>query len=216
MPDYEALAEAVIKGKNSLAEELTQAALDEGAAAQEILEKGLIAGMDVVGKKFKANEYYIPEVLISARAMKAGVTLLKPFLAEAGESADTIRVVAGTVMGDLHDIGKNLVVMMLEGAGFRVVDAGVDCSPEKFVEAIKESNAHVVCLSALLTTTLPSMKDTIAAIEEAGLRNDVKVLIGGAPVTQEYSDEIGADGYAPDAASGVDKVKELMGSGAAA
>ncbi|MDP6111122.1 MAG: corrinoid protein [Planctomycetota bacterium] len=215
MPDYEAIAEAVINGKNDVSEQLTQQALDEGASAKDILQKGLIAGMDVVGTKFKANEFYIPEVLIAARAMKAGVALLQPLLAELADSSDTIKVVAGTVMGDLHDIGKNLVVMMLEGAGFHVIDAGVDCSPETFVEAIKENSAHIVCLSALLTTTLPSMKDTIEALSEAGIRDEVKVLIGGAPVTQEYADEIGADGYAPDAASGVDKVKELMGAAAA-
>jgi 5-methyltetrahydrofolate--homocysteine methyltransferase len=216
MPDFQSIANAVISGKNVDAARLTQEALDAGATAQEVLTKGLVAGMDVVGKKFKCNEFYIPEVLVAARAMKAGMQLLKPLLAQSDEYAKTDRVVVGTVLGDLHDIGKNLVLMMLEGAGFQVVDLGVDCSPEKFVKAVQENNASLVGLSALLTTTMPAMKDTIAGLKEAGLLKKTKTLIGGAPVTQEFANEIGADGYAPDAATAVDKAKELLGTGAKA
>jgi len=208
MPDFESLANAVIAGKNNDAGRLTQEALDAGATAQEVLQQGLVAGMDVVGRKFKCNEFYIPEVLVAARAMKAGMALLRPLLAEAQGDAKVAKIVVGTVLGDLHDIGKNLVIMMLEGAGYDVLDLGVDCSPEKFVEAAKENDAPIVCLSALLTTTMPAMKDTVAGLKEAGVAS--KTMIGGAPLTQEYADEIGADGYAPDAATAVDKAKELL------
>ncbi len=211
MADLKALAEAIISGNQQEAVRLTQEALDEGVPADKILNEGLIAGMEVVGEKFKKNEFYVPEVLIAARAMKSAMELLRPALAETGvEPIGT--VVIGTVQGDLHDIGKNLVAMMLEGGGFRVVDLGVDVAPEKFVEAVQKEGAQIVGLSALLTTTMPAMKDTIAALEQAGIRDQVKVLIGGAPVTQEYADEIGADGYAPDAASAVDKAKQLIGA----
>lgn len=211
MPDFEAIAQAVIAGKNEDAVALTKQALEEGATASEVLRQGLVAGMDVVGKKFKANEFYIPEVLVAARAMKQSTEILRPLLAESEEEAGVSRIVVGTVLGDLHDIGKNLVIMMLEGAGFKVIDAGVDVSPEKFVEIVKENEAQICALSALLTTTLPSMKDTIAALKEAGCTDTCKILVGGAPVTQEFSDEIGSDGYAPDAATGVDVAKELLG-----
>jgi len=210
MADFQALATAIINGKAPVAAELTQQALAEGANASDILTKGLVAGMNVVGAKFKNNEFYVPEVLIAARAMKSAMAHLKPVLAETGVEP-VGRVAIGTVRGDLHDIGKNLVSMMLEGAGFEIADLGVDVKPDQFVDAVKNKKAQVICLSALLTTTMPAMSDTIKALGEAGLRSGVKVMIGGAPVTQNYADEIGADGYAPDAASAVDTAKQLLG-----
>jgi 5-methyltetrahydrofolate--homocysteine methyltransferase len=210
MADLQGIAEAVIRGDRDAVGTMTQAAVDEGVSAEQIINEGLIAGMGVVGTKFKANEFYVPEVLIAARAMHAGMAIIKPLLAESGvQPRGTIAI--GTVKGDLHDIGKNLVAMMMEGGGFEVLDLEVDVAPEKFVEAVKDKGAQVVALSALLTTTMPSMKDTIEALKEAGVRDHVKIMIGGAPVTQNYADEIGADGYAPDAASAVDKANELLG-----
>jgi len=210
MADLQAIADNLFKGKADEVKSGVQQAIDEGLPAGDILNEGLVKGMDAVGVKFKANEIYVPEVLIAARAMKAGMELLRPLLQEQGvEPKGT--VIIGTVRGDLHDIGKNLVSMMLEGAGFKIVDLGIDVSPEKFVEAAKNENAHLLCQSALLTTTMPAMKDTVVAIVDAGLSDHVKCLIGGAPVTQSYADEIGAQGYAPDAASAVEKAKELMG-----
>jgi 5-methyltetrahydrofolate--homocysteine methyltransferase len=209
MVNLQELAEAVINGKRDKAVELTKKAVEEGITPKEILDKGLIAGMNVVGEKFKANEFYVPEVLVAARAMKAAMELLRPLLVES-KVEPLAKAVIGTVRGDLHDIGKNLVSMMMEGSGFEMIDLGVDCSPEKFVEAAKEHNAKFVCMSALLTTTMPAMKDTIEALKEAGIRDKVIVMVGGAPLTQSYADEIGADGYAPDAASAVDKAKELL------
>lgn len=210
MVDLQGLAEAVIRGDREAVGSMTQAAVDEGVSAEQIINEGLIAGMGVVGTKFKANEFYVPEVLIAARAMHAGMNIIKPLLAESGvQPRGTIAI--GTVKGDLHDIGKNLVAMMMEGGGFEVLDLEVDVAPEKFVAAVKDSGAQIIALSALLTTTMPSMKDTIEALKEAGVRDQVKVMIGGAPVTQNYSDEIGADGYSPDAASAVDKANELLG-----
>jgi len=209
MVNLQELAEAVINGKRDRAVELTKKAIEEGITPKEILDKGLIAGMNVVGEKFKANEFYVPEVLVAARAMKAAMELLRPLLAESKVEPQA-KAVIGTVRGDLHDIGKNLVSMMMEGSGFEMIDLGVDCSPEKFVEAAKEHNAKFVCMSALLTTTMPAMRDTIEALKEAGIRDKVIVMVGGAPLTQSYADEIGADGYAPDAASAVDKAKELL------
>lgn len=207
MADLKALSDSIIKGDQKTAVDVTKAALDEGMAPGTILAEGLIAGMNVIGVRFKANEVYIPEVLISARAMKMAMEILEPKLAEAGvEPVGTAMV--GTVQGDLHDIGKNLVVMMLKGAGFKVTDIGVDVTPEAFVEKAKESGARVVGLSALLTTTMPAMEKTIQAIKDSGLT--VKTMIGGAPVTQAYADKIGADGYAADAASAVDTAKELL------
>lgn len=189
--------------------DLVQKALDEGIGADKILNEALIAGMDVIGKRFKANEVYVPEVLIAARAMKAGMVLIKPLLAETGlKPVGT--VIIGTVKGDLHDIGKNLVLMMMEGAGFNVVDVGVDVSTEKYVQSAKDNPGAVVGMSALLTTTMPMMKEVIESLKAADLTDSVKTMIGGAPVTQNYADEIGADGYAPDAASAVDKAKELL------
>ncbi|MDO8684409.1 MAG: corrinoid protein [Armatimonadota bacterium] len=210
MADFEGLASAIINGKAPLAAELTQNALAEGTGASDILTKGLVAGMNVVGQKFKNNEFYVPEVLIAARAMKSAMVHLKPALAETGVQP-VAKVAIGTVRGDLHDIGKNLVSMMLEGAGFEIMDLGVDVKPEQFVQAVQTGSAGVLCLSALLTTTMPAMSDTIKALADAGLRGNVKVMIGGAPVTQNYADEIGADGYAPDAASAVDQAKALLG-----
>jgi len=208
--DLEALAQAIISGKKDQAESLTKEALAQGVLPTDILNRGLVAGMNVVGQKFKANEFYVPEVLIAARAMKAAMEHLRPVLAGTGVQP-VARVAIGTVKGDLHDIGKNLVAMMLEGAGFEILDLGVDVKPEKFVETVRTNNTQVVALSALLTTTMPAMRDTIEALKTAGLRDKVCVMIGGAPVTQNYCDEIGADGYAPDAASAVDKARELLG-----
>lgn len=208
MADMEALAQAVISGKAPDAKALTEAALAEGVAPGSILDDGLVAGMNVVGVKFKNNEFYVPEVLIAARAMAKAMEVLEPELAKSGvEPVGTVAI--GTVKGDLHDIGKNLVAMMLKGAGFSVMDLGVDVKPEKFVEAVK-NGAGIVALSALLTTTMPAMKETIEALKAEGIRDKAFVMIGGAPVTQNYSDEIGADGYSADAASAVDKAKELL------
>lgn len=209
MADLSALAESIINGKAKDAKELVQKALDAKVPVSEILNNGLIKGMSVVGEKFKNNEFYVPEVLIAARAMHGAMDIVKPLLASSG--IDPIGIVAiGTVKGDLHDIGKNLVVMMLEGAGFEIMDLGIDVPPEKFVEAAKQG-AQVIAMSALLTTTMTAMKTTIDALKEAGVKDKVKTMIGGAPVTQNYADEIGADGYARDAASGADKAKELLG-----
>ncbi|TKJ42704.1 cobalamin-binding protein [Candidatus Aerophobetes bacterium Ae_b3b] len=210
--DLKEIADNLIKGKAPEVKELVQKAIDEGEDVEKVLNEGLVAGMSVVGAKFKANEFYVPEVLIAARAMKAGMGILRPILAEKNiKGIGTI--VLGTVRGDLHDIGKNLVAMMLEGAGFEIIDLGVDVSPEKFIETAKEKKADLVGLSALLTTTMPSMKDVVKAVGDSGLKDKVKVMIGGAPLTQSYADEIGADGYAPDAASAVDEVKQLLGAG---
>ena len=208
--DLQALADNIIKGKKNPAVDMTKQALEEGIEPQAIITYGLIAGMAVVGEKFKKNEFYVPEVLIAARAMKECMVIMKPLLAEFGVKP-VGTVVIGTVKGDLHDIGKNLVSMMLQGNGFEVIDLGVDVAPEKFIEASKANKAEIIALSALLTTTMPGMKQTIDALEAAGVRADVKVMIGGAPITQKFSDEIGSDGYAPDAASAVDLAKSLIG-----
>ena len=208
MADLQAISENLQKGKAAEVEKLVQAAVDEGVGVEEILETGLIGGMSVIGEKFKKNEVYVPEVLIAARAMNQGMKIIEPLLAEAGiEPGGAVAI--GTVKGDLHDIGKNLVAMMLKGGGFDVIDLGIDVDAPKFVEAAKEKGAKVVALSALLTTTMPQMSTVINALKDAGLTG-VKVMIGGAPVTQSYADEIGADGYAPDAASAVDKAKALL------
>ena len=209
MVDLNKVRDALVNGKADEVRDMVKKALDEGQEVEKILNEGLIAGMDIVGEKFKRNEFYVPEMLIAARAMKAGMEVLRPILVQK-DVKPLGTVVLGTVRGDLHDIGKNLVGMMLEGAGFEIVDLGVDVSPEKFVQTVKEKKAQIVGLSALLTTTMPSMKDVIKALEEEGIRDKVKVMIGGAPVTQNYADEIGADGYAPDAASAADKAKELV------
>lgn len=207
MADLKALADAIIKGDQNAAVELTKAALDEGIPAESVLNDGLMAGMDVVGGRFKRNEVYIPEVLICARAMKSATDLLEPELAKAGVEP-TAKYLIGTVEGDLHDIGKNLVVMMLKGAGFEVVDIGIDVPPEVFIEKVKAEQPHLIGMSALLTTTMPALDKTLNAMRDAGI--STKVMVGGAPVTQGYADKIGADGYAPDAASAVDVAKSLI------
>jgi len=207
MADLKALADAIIEGDQKTAVEITKAALGEGMPAKSILDDGLIAGMDEIGVRFKNNQIYIPEVLIAARAMKAAVAILEPELAKAGVKP-VGKFLIGTVQGDLHDIGKNLVAMMLKGAGFEVIDLGVDVSAEKFVEQAKAGGVHLVGMSTLLTTTMPRMQKTLKALRQAGV--SAKVMIGGAPVTQGYADKIGADGYAPDAASAVDKAKSLL------
>ena len=204
------MAESLIAGKVDEVTDLTNQALDANVSSKDILEKGLLAGMEVVGKRFKANDMFIPEVLRCAKCMHGAMEILRPLLAETGvETAGTF--VIGTVKGDLHDIGKNLVGMMFEGAGFQVVDLGIDLEPAAFVEAIKEHKASLFGMSALLTTTMPKMSETINAINEAGIRDQVKIMIGGAPVTAEFAKEIGADAYASNAASAVDKGKELLG-----
>lgn len=208
MADLGALAEAIINGKAPDAKALTEAALAEGVAPADVLNKGLIAGMNVVGERFKNNEFYVPEVLIAARAMKNAMEVLRPKLAASGVEPKG-KVAIGTVRGDLHDIGKNLVAMMLEGAGFEIIDLGVDVKPEQFVEAVR-NGADVVAMSALLTTTMPAMRETIDALKSENVRDKACVMIGGAPVTQNYCNEIGADGYAPDAASAVDTAKTLL------
>jgi len=207
MADLKALADAVIKGDQSAAVEITKAALEEGTPAKSVLNDGLIAGMDVIGGRFKKNEVYIPEVLIAARAMKMAMEFLEPELVKAGVKPIG-KCLIGTVQGDLHDIGKNLVAMMLKGAGFEVIDLGVDVNPDKFVEEVKSQGVQVVGMSALLTTTMPGMEKAIKAIKDAGV--SAKIMIGGAPVTQGYADKIGADGYAADAASAVDVAKSLV------
>ena len=189
MADLKALADAVIKGDQGTAVEITKAALSEGTAAKSVLEEGLIAGMDVVGARFKKNEIYIPEVLIAARAMKMAMEVLEPELAKAGVEP-VGKLVIGTVQGDLHDIGKNLVAMMLKGAGFEVIDLGVDVSPEKFVEGAKSNGVQLVGMSALLTTTMPGMEKTIKALQDAGV--SAKIMVGGAPVTESFAQKIGA------------------------
>jgi len=204
------MAESLIAGKIDEVVDLTKEALDGGAAPADILDQGLLAGMDVVGQRFKAEEMFIPEVLRCAKCMHGAMEILRPLLAETGaKSIGTL--IIGTVKGDLHDIGKNLVGMMFEGAGFDVVDIGIDKEPQVFVDAIKEHNATLIGMSALLTTTMPKMGETINAIKEAGIRDQVKILVGGAPITAAFAEEIGADGYASNAASAVDKGKELMG-----
>lgn len=207
MADLKALADAIIRGDQNASVELTRAALDEGTAAKSVLDEGLIAGMSVIGARFKKNEVYIPEVLIAARAMKSAMEILEPELVKAGVEPIG-KLLIGTVQGDLHDIGKNLVAMMLKGAGFNVVDIGVDISAEKFVEQAKATGIQLIGMSALLTTTMPSMEKTIKALKDADV--SVKVMIGGAPITQGYADKIGADGYAADAASAVDVAKSLV------
>ncbi|OGB95800.1 MAG: methyltransferase [candidate division NC10 bacterium RIFCSPLOWO2_12_FULL_66_18] len=205
------MARALILGQHIVVGEMTKQALAEGLDPKAIIFKGLIPGMDVVGEKFRRNEYYVPQVLLSARAMYAGLDLLKPLLTQAAADEYPGTVVIGTAQGDLHDIGKNLVAMMLEGAGFKVYNLGRDVAPEKFVEAVKEKEANIVGISALMTTTMPGMKRTIDALARAGLRDRVKVMVGGAPVNQAFCDDIGGDGYAKDSTAAVVRAKQLMG-----
>ena len=210
MADLKNLAAALMKGDAPAVEKMTREAIDAGTDPKQVLDDGLIAGMQVVGEQFKNNEIYVPEVLIAARAMQAGMKVLEPILVKAGIKP-VATIAMGTVRGDLHDIGKNLVSMMMRGNGFKVLDLGIDVTPEKFVEAARNEDVRLIGMSALLTTTMPSMKATIEELLKAGLLGRVKVLIGGAPITQRYADEIGADGYAPDAASAVDTAKALVG-----
>ena len=205
--DFNKISEALIQGKDKDAESLVKQALDEGHKAKEILESGMIPGMEVVGKRFKNCEIFLPEVLVSARAMKAGMVILKPLMAEAGEEMIGT-IVIGTVKGDLHDIGKNIVAAMMEGAGFQVIDVGIDVPPEKYVEEAEKNNAGYIGISALLTTTMLGMKNVIDMLNEKNLRDKVKVIIGGAPLTDEFAKNIGADGYAADAPSAVEMCKE--------
>lgn len=210
MSTLESLGQATMAGDQNKTAELTQQALDEGLTVEQILQEGFIPAMKVVGDEFAEGIRYIPEMLLAARAMQHGMEVVKPLLA-GGELKTMATVVLGTVKGDLHDIGKNLVGMMLEGSGMKVIDLGVDAPPERFVEAVKEHRADFVALSALLTTTMPSMKDTIDALQEAGLRDRCRVLVGGAPVNQKFADQIGADGYGGNATEAVNRVKELLG-----
>jgi len=209
MFDYTPIIETLIRGDQDQLTGLVRQALDQGVAAEEILKSGLIAGMDIVGEKMENEEMFIPEVLRSAKVMSTAMQILKPQLSEDTKTSQG-KVVIGTVKGDLHDIGKNLVAMMLESGGLEVYNLGVDVAPEEFVKAVKEKNAQLLGLSALLTTTMPMMKDTVDAIIESGLREQVKIVIGGAPVTKKFADDIGADGYAPDAGSAVKLAKTLL------
>jgi 5-methyltetrahydrofolate--homocysteine methyltransferase len=205
----EQVASNLYKGEDKVVADLVQQALDQEMSPAEILDDGLIAGMDEVGRDFKAGDLFVPEVLIAARAMHAGMNVLRPLLAES-DVPSAGKYVIGTAQGDLHDIGKNLVKMMLEGAGFETVDLGTDVRPEDFVAAVQEHQPQLLGMSALLTTTMPGMKATIEALEEAGLRDTVKIMVGGAPVTAAFAEQIGADAYAPDAATAVDVARSLV------
>lgn len=210
MARFEEISALLQRGKAKDLAALVSEELAEGVSPKEILTEGLIVGMGIVGTKFKNNEIFVPEVLIAARAMNAALAVLKPALADSGVEPVGTAIIC-TVKGDLHDIGKNLVKMMIEGTGIRVIDLGVDCSADKIVEAVKEYDADIVCLSALLTTTMLYQKDVIDALKAAGLRDKVKVMVGGAPVTQAFADEIGADAYTPDAASAAEKARSYFG-----
>ena len=209
MFNFTDLSQAVIAGQEARVKELTQAAINSGAEPMAIINEGLIAGMNVVGASFKSGQMFVPEVLMSARTMGAGMELVKPLLL-GQEVPSAGKVVIGTVKGDLHDIGKNLVAMMLESGGFNVVNLGIDLTPEQFVQAVKDYQPHVVGLSALLTTTMLVMKDVIELLKEEGLRDKVRVIIGGAPISYDFANEIGADGFAPDAASAVELCRKLL------
>ncbi|MGD0680931.1 MAG: corrinoid protein [Terracidiphilus sp.] len=204
------LYDAILNGDAKKAHAATQAALDAGAAPLQLISETMVPAMDEVGRLFEAEEYFVPELLLAGRAMRSALELLRPLMTASGHKLST-RVVIGTVKGDLHDIGKNIVGSMLEGGGFEVIDLGTDVSPEKFVAAVEEQKPQIVCLSALLTVTMPAMKTTIDALKTAGLRTQVKVLIGGAPVTLQYANEIGADGYSENASGAVSLVKTLLG-----
>lgn len=205
------ISEALQKGRAKLIKTLVPQALEEGIPAQEILQNGLLAGMDVVGRRFKANEIFVPEVLVAARAMNVGAELLKPYLSEAGVEPKG-KVILGTVKGDLHDIGKNLVRMMLEGKGLTVIDLGVDVPPEKFIDAAIENDCKIICCSALLTTTMPVMGEVVEKAVEAGVRDKVKIMIGGAPVTEAFGQSIKADAYTPDATTCAEVAMQLLAS----
>ncbi len=205
---YEEMAQVLITGDLDGVVKMTQEALDKGAVARDVMDKGLLAGMDVVGQRFKAGDMFIPEVLRCAKCMHGAMDIIKPLLAE-GEAVGAGTYVIGTVEGDLHDIGKNLVSMLLQGAGFDVVDVGTNITPQQFVDAVKEHNPKIIGLSALLTTTMPKMEETVKALDEAGIRDQVKVMCGGAPVTQNFVEKIGADAYGANAATATELAKEL-------
>jgi len=207
----EQIASNLYNGEDEIVADLVRQGLDQEVSPAELLNGGLIAGMDEVGKDFKAGDLFVPEVLIAARAMRAGMSILRPLLAE-GDVPSAGKYIVGTVQGDLHDIGKNLVKMMLEGAGFETIDLGTDVSPDEFVAAVREHQPQIVGMSALLTTTMPGMKATIEGLEEAGLRDTVKIMVGGAPLTAAFAEQIGADAYAPDAATAVDVARSLVGA----
>ena len=209
-PSMQDIAAALIEGENETVDRLTREALNAGISALEIMDDGLIAGMGVVGIKFRENFIFVPEVLACARAMKAGMAYIEPILSASGVKP-LGKVIMGTVKGDLHDIGKNLCIMMLRGSGFVVIDLGVDTSPDEFIDAIEENQASLLGMSALLTTTMPNMEKTIEAFIDADLRDDVKIMVGGAPVTQEFADDMGADGYGKDALDCVELAKSLLG-----
>jgi len=209
MADLKKLYEAVVSGDAKTTQAITQQALAEGVDPLKLVNENMVPAMDEVGRRFEANEYFVPELLISARAMKAALELIRPLLVARGDKP-VGRVAIGTVKGDLHDIGKNLVASLLEGGGFEVIDLGVNVSPEKFIETVNAKQANIVAMSALLTTTMPSMKTTIDALKAAGVRDKVKVLIGGAPITQKYADEIGADGYSENAVGAVALAKKSV------
>jgi 5-methyltetrahydrofolate--homocysteine methyltransferase len=210
MADFSELYSAILNGEEKLAVQLTGKALSQGASPAELISRWMIPAMDEVGRLFEAQEYFIPELLLAGRAMKAALEPLRPLLAASG-AQPTGRVVLGTVKGDLHDIGKNLVASMLEGAGFEVIDLGVDVSSEKFLEAVKTHKPDILALSALLTVTMPEMKKNVDALRQAGIRGEVKVLIGGAPVTREFAEEIGADGFGDNAGSAVTLARSILG-----
>ena len=210
MADLEKLYTAVLEGDAKTSAAITQQALDEGVAPLKLVTDAMVPAMDEAGRRFEAEDYFVPELLLAARAMKAAMALIRPLLVASGAKSAG-RIAVGTVKGDLHDIGKNLVASMLEGGGFDVLDLGADVAPEKFIEAVKEKGAQVVCLSALLTVTMPAMKTTIEALKQAGVRESVKVLVGGAPVTAQYASEIGADGYSENASGAVALARTLIG-----
>ncbi len=212
MTILEEISENLQKGKAKVVKELVQQAIDEKIPVKDILEQGLLSGMGIIGEKFKNNEVFVPEVLIAARAMNMGASLLKPLLAESGVTAAG-KVCIGTVKGDLHDIGKNLVKMMMEGKGLEVIDLGTDVAPEKFVETAINENCQIIACSALLTTTMNVMEEVVAKVNEAGIHNQVKVMVGGAPVTQAFCSQIGADAYTADAASAADMAVQLCQAG---
>jgi corrinoid protein of di/trimethylamine methyltransferase len=211
MPDLTKLYDAILNGDNKTSVAVTREALAEKCDALEMVTQYMIPAMEEVGKRFEREEYFVPELLLAARAMKGALELIRPLLVESG-AQPAGRVVIGTAKGDLHDIGKNLVASMLEGGGFDVIDLGADVAPQKFVDTAREKNANLVCVSALLTVTMPAMRTTIEALKTSGLREQVRVMIGGAPVTQQYADEIGADGYAPNASAAVALARRLCRS----
>ena len=210
MPDLKPLHDAVLNGDAKTAKAVTEAALAAGVAPLTLVQEYMMPAMSEVGRRFECNEYFVPELLLAARAMKSALELIRPLLVASG-AQPVARVALGTVKGDLHDIGKNLVAAMLEGGGYEVIDLGVNVTPEQFIAAVKEKGANIIAMSALLTTTMPSMKTTVDALKQAGVRDQVKVLIGGAPITQKYADEIGADGFSESAAGAVAAAKKVLG-----